>query len=216
MISLRGIAGAAQTLAINAVSIYGVFIVDWPVGTAIVLYWSENLLRGLLIVFLLGVSSSPKWRSQSINASVTAGKLTAKSLLAFTLAFGGAHALFLAVILSFVVPRVSPGQRFELGSFRQGLAVIAILLGIELLIRLSNVSRRTEAHFQGLASAYGSRVVVLHLAIVLGMFGIVLLDRVTILFGSFAALKTLVELASQFRASHSSVAVVEPSDGPAG
>src|SRR4051812_39957305 len=114
------LAGAAQALAINAVSIYGVFVADWPVGPAIALYWAENVLRGLLILILMGVR-----RTRPTSA-----------FLLLTFVFNAVHALFLFVIVGFVIPRVAPAQRFDGGSFRLGLTVIAILLLIEYLVRM--------------------------------------------------------------------------------
>jgi uncharacterized protein YacL len=176
--TLGRLAGAAQALAINAVSIYGVFGADWPVGTAIALYWAENVLRGLLILILMGVRR----------------KRPTSAFLLLTFAFNAAHALFLFVILGFVIPRVAPAQRFEGGSFRQGLIVIAILLLIEYLVRmLAKVEEGSES--------YVRRVVVVHLTIVFGMFGIVLFDRATVLFATFATLKTVMDVWSQWRTS---------------
>ena len=166
--TLRKLAGAAQALAINAVSIYGVFGAGWPVGTAIALYWAENVLRGLLILILMGV------RRQRPTPA----------FLLLTFVFNAVHALFLYVILGFVIPRVAPAQRFDGTSFRQGLIVIAILLLIKV----------------GEESAYVRRVVVVHLTIVFGMFGIVLFDKATILFAVFAALKTIMDVWTSRRA----------------
>jgi hypothetical protein len=165
------LAGAAQALAINAVSIYGVFVADWPVGTGIALYWAENLLRGLLIFALLGVRR----------------KRPTSAFLLLTFLFNAVHALFLYVILGLVIPRVAPAERFDGGSFRQGLMAIAILLAIEYLVRM--LARGGEGD-----DRYARRVVVIHLTIVFGMFGIVLFDKATVLFAVFAALKTIMDV----------------------
>ena len=175
--TLGKLAGAAQALAINAVSIYGVFGADWPVGTAIALYWAENVIRGLLILILLGVRR----------------KRPTSSFLVLTLIFNAAHALFLFVILGFVIPRVAPAQRFEGGSFRQGLIIIAILLAVEYLVR--GLAGGEEG-----SDSYVRRVVVVHLTIVFGMFGIVLFDRATVLFAVFAALKIIMDVWTSRRA----------------
>ncbi|MEK6375430.1 MAG: DUF6498-containing protein [Acidobacteriota bacterium] len=180
--NLGKVAGAAQALAINAVSVYGVFFADWPVGTGIALYWAENVLRGLLILILLGVRRK---RPTSV-------------FLLLTFLFNAVHAVFLLVILGFVIPRVAPAERFEGGSFRQGLIAIAILLAIEYLVRM--MAREDDG-----SDAYVRRVVVIHLTIVLGKFGIVLFDRATVLFRSFAALKTVMDVVSQWRTSRAAV-----------
>lgn len=167
--TLRKLTGAAQALAINAVSIYGVFVANWPVGTALALYWAENVLRGLLILILMGVRRT---------------KPTPAFLL-LTFVFNAVHAVFLFVIVGFVIPRVAPAQRFDETSFWQGLIVIAILLLVKV----------------GDESDYVRRVVVIHLTIVFGMFGIVLFDRATVLFAVFAALKTVMDVWTSRRAA---------------
>jgi len=191
--SLGRIAGAVQALAINAVTIYGVFGLHWPVGTAIALYWSENVLRGIVILALLSIWHLFFRRTDDdgIDAS---GKFTVRKFLLFSVAFNAAHAVFLVVLLGFVVPRMSPAQRFDAGSFREGLIIVSTLLVIELLVWLLGAKRTSDDGVQRSASAYVRRVVVLQLTIVLGMFGIVLFDRPAILFASFAALKTVADL----------------------
>jgi len=196
--SLGRIAGAVQALAINAVTIYGVFGLHWPVGTAIALYWSENVLRGIVILALLSIWQL-FFRQPDDDGIDASGKFTLRKFLLFSVAFNAAHAVFLVVLLGFVVPRMSPAQRFDAGSFREGLIIVSILLAIELLVWLLGAKRTSDDGVQRSASAYVRRVVVLQLTIVLGMFGIVLFDRPAVLFASFAALKTVADLSIQRR-----------------
>ena len=192
--NLGRIGGAVQALAINAVTIYGVFGLHWPVGTAIALYWSENVLRGILILALLSVWRVFFRRPDDSDGIGAPRKFTIKTFLLFSLAFNAAHAVVLVVLLGFVVPRMSPGQRFEAGSFQKGLAIVSILLALELLVWLLGANRSSDARVQLSANAYVRRVVVLHLTVVFGMFGVVLFARPAVLFASFAALKTVVDL----------------------
>jgi hypothetical protein len=177
--SLAKIAGAAQALMINAVSIVGVFGAGWPVGTAIALYWAENVLRGAVVLLQLAI--------------VRGDRDKVRSVLLLAVVFNAAHALFLWVILGIIVPRVAPEHRFERASFEQGLLIIAALIAVELIVWLLS-SRNATA-----ADAYTRRVVVIHMAIVFGMFGIVLLGRATVFFLSFAVLKTLSDAVAQWR-----------------
>jgi len=192
--NLAKVLGAAQVLAINAVSIYGVFGAGWPVGTAIALYWLENALRGVVILLLLFV-----WQVLFRRQTVSAGAFGLKNFALLSLGFNAAHAIFLAVILGLVVPRMAPAQRFEGGSFRQGVAIISLLIVLELLVWLAGADRTSDARVQQTANAYVRRVVVLHLTIVCGMFGIVIFERPAILFGAFAALKTFADISGQLR-----------------
>ena len=197
--NLGRIGAAVQALAINAVTIYGVFGLHWSVGTAIALYWMENVLRGMVILVLLAVWQLFFRQPDSSCAIDAQRKFTIKTFLLFSGALTAAHAVVLAVILGFVIPRMSPAQRFEAGSFQSGLVIISILLAIELLAWLLGADRRSDERVQRSANAYVRRVVVLHLTIVLGMFGIVLFDRPTVLFASFAALKIVADIAFPIR-----------------
>jgi hypothetical protein len=196
--SLGRVGAAVQALVINAVTIYGVFGLRWPVGTAIALYWAENVLRGIVILALLAVWQV-FFRRPDRSSAIDARKFTIKTFLLFSGALTAAHAVVLAVILGFVIPRMSPAQRFEAGSFQSGLVIISILLAIELLVWLLGADRRSDERVQRSANAYVRRIVVLHLTIVLGMFGIVLFDRPTVLFASFAALKIVADLSLPIR-----------------
>src|SRR4051794_41157023 len=139
--NLARIGTAVQALAINAVTIYGVFGLKWPVGTAIALYWSENVLRGIVILILLAV-----WQVffHQPDRSAAQRKFTIRTFLLFSGALNAAHAVVLAVILGFVIPRMSAGQRFESGSFQSGLVIISILLALELLVWLLGANRRSD------------------------------------------------------------------------
>jgi hypothetical protein len=196
--NLSKIGGASQALAINAVSVGGVFGLGWPVGTAIALYWAENVLRGVLVlVLLIAWRFSRKTGRDDTNHVFQ--NFTIRQFLGYGLAFNAAHALFLVVILGFVVPRMAPAQRFQGGSFRQGLSMIAAFLLIELVLWAINWKRSSFMGVQRSAYVYARRVVVVHLTIVFGMFGLVLFDRPTVLFGTFAALKLFVDLGVYFR-----------------
>ena len=208
--NLGRIGGAIQALAINAVTIYGVFGLDWPVGTAIALYWSENVLRGILILVLLSIWQVFFRRPDRLSGIGNQRTFTIRTFSLLTLAFNAAHAVFLAVILGFVVPRMSPGQRFEIGSFQRGFVIVGSLLALELLVWLLRASRESEAQIQFSANAYVRRVVVLHLTIVCGMFGIVLFDRPALLFASFAALKVAADLSVHLRRDSASDAATAP------
>ncbi|MEA2339286.1 MAG: hypothetical protein QOE82_3293, partial [Thermoanaerobaculia bacterium] len=122
--SLARIGAAVQALAINAVTIYGVFGLRWPVGTAIALYWSENVLRGIVILVLLAVWHLFFRQPDHSAASGAPRTFTIRTFLLFSGALNAAHAVVLAVILGFVIPRMSPAQSFEAVSFRSGLVII--------------------------------------------------------------------------------------------
>lgn len=163
-------------------SLAGVFGAGWPIGTAIALYWAENVLRGGIVLLQLAVARRRGGRDAEAERRVF--------LLAVL--FNAAHAVFLLVILGRIVPRVAPRHRFDRGSFEEGLLLIAVFLAIELIAWL--LSAKDTAGARRAADLYTRRVVVVHFAIVAGMFGIVLLNQVTLFFLAFAALKTFSDV----------------------
>lgn len=158
------------------------FGAGWPIATVIALYWAENVLRGAVVLWQLAVARRHGGRDAEAERRVF--------LLAIL--FNAAHAIFLWVILGKIVPRVAPRHRFDRGAFEQGLLLIGALIAIELIVWL--MSAKDAAGAKQAADTYTRRVVVVHFAIVAGMFGIVLLDRVMIFFVAFALLKTLSDL----------------------
>jgi hypothetical protein len=194
---LSRIGGAIQALAINAVSIGGVFGLGWPVGTAIALYWAENVLRGVLTLAVLIAWHFLRQKGPHQTTHVFMD-FSLKQFLGFGIAFNVVHAIFLAVILGFLVPRMAPAQRFQAVSFREGIIWIALFLAIELVVWVVTWRRVTFPGVQRAAEIYMRRVVVVHLTIVFGMFGLVLFDRPTVLFATFATLKTAVEFGGYF------------------
>jgi hypothetical protein len=159
-----------QALAINAVSVYGVFGAHWPVGTAIALYWCENVIRLLMLAAVLGARRS------------------VPQTLGLAMVFNVVHAVFLAVILGALIPRAAPAEGLERSSFTLGLIIAALLL-LELLVWIFSKAALHDA-----ARTYFTRVVVVHLTIVFGMFGIVMFDRPQVLFAVFAAMKVLADV----------------------
>jgi hypothetical protein len=160
-----------QALAINAVSVYGVFGAHWPVGTAIALYWCENVLRLVMLVLLLGA------------------RRRVPPTLGLAVIFNVVHGVFLAVILGALIPRSVPAESLERSSFTLGLAIIAGLLLLELLVWIVSKVALHDA-----ARTYFKRVLVVHITIVIGMFGIVGFGRPQVLFGVFAAMKVLADV----------------------
>ncbi len=152
-------------------AIYGVFGAHWPVGTAIALYWCENVIRLVMLAALLGARRS------------------VPPTLGVALVFNVVHAVFLAVILGVFIPRATPREALERGSFATGFTIIAVLLVLELLVWIFSKAALHDA-----ARRYFTRVVVVHLTIVFGMFGIVMFNRPQVLFGVFAAMKVLAEV----------------------
>lgn len=184
----RTFLGFAHTVLVNSITILGVFKWRWTVGTALALYWAENLLTGLLIVAIVVI-----WRR--VHAA-TAGELrTSTSEVALmTLVFNAAHLAFLFVFLGVMLPDIAPAERFDRTSFTTGIILIAVLLALN-FVRLAFRARTTSAmSMQQAVLSFTQRVAVLHLTIILGMFALALFGQARAFFAVFAGLKVIVDL----------------------
>jgi hypothetical protein len=180
-----------QAVFVNAVTIFGVFGLRWPVGTALALYWTETVLATVSLFLLLTL-----WRRiQGVARSgVREGELVGASFV-----FSAAHLVFLVVILAMILPRYAPAERFDRTSFAIGLIWIASLLFIDFAIHAIAIRYATEMDLQRRAELHMQRVGIMHLTIVFGMFALALFGTARALFAVFSGLKTLVDLTRRVR-----------------
>jgi hypothetical protein len=177
-----------QTLLVNSVSIIGVYRLHWPVGTALALYWSENLMTGVIVI-----GSTALFRIHQGNTEDQGPGTSVGEVAAITLVFNAAHFVFLLVFLGVMLPRVAPMERFERTSFTQGVAFIASLLLLEFIVAVLRMRRTSAAQLQQSVSSYLQRITVLHLTIIFGMFALALFGRARAFFAVFAGLKMIVD-----------------------
>lgn len=176
----------SQAILINAVTAFGVFKWRWPVGTALALYWTETVLGTLLLVVLLVIW---RWGREVETRGAGVGEILTTSAV-----FSGAHLIFLIVFLILVIPKYSATEGFDRTSYEQGLLLIGILLFIDFAFSAIAVRYNSDFDLQRRAELHLSRIGVLHLTIVFGMFALIVVGSVRALFGVFAALKALVDL----------------------
>jgi hypothetical protein len=178
--------GMSQAILINAVTVVGVFGMRWPVGTALALYWSETVVATLLLLLLVGL-----WRYG--RPVETRGGSVGEVLLASAI-FAAAHFVFLFFLISVILPRYSPAERFDRAAFEQGLLWIGVILLADFAMSAIVIRRRTGQDLQRRAQLQLQRTGVMHLSIVFGMFALALFGSPRALFAVFAALKALVDL----------------------
>ena len=180
------ILGITQAVLVNAVTVFGVFEMRWPVGTALALYWTETFLATLLLLILLLI-----WR---LGRQVETRGGSIGELLTVSVVFSAAHFVFLFLFLAVILPRYSAGERFDRGSFQVGLLLIGILLLIDFAIHAVTIRKATAYDLQRSAQLHLQRIGVLHLTIIFGMFALALFGSALAFFAVFSALKTLVDL----------------------
>lgn len=182
--------GVSHAILVNAVTALGVFQRHWPVGSALALYWSETVLGAILMFVLIAI-----WRRGRPATDRDAGTF---EILGISLVFNAAHFVFLLLFLGVMLPRYAPAERFAWDSFERGLLLIGAILFVEFVLTGLTIRRQTTADIGLRTGSYMSRVGVLHLTIVFGMFALAIFGSARAFFAVFAGLKFLVDLSRGF------------------
>lgn len=188
-----------QVLALNGVTLYGVYRLGWSWGTALVLYWCETLL-GTFFITLRMLLHRRLTHKRGYDRPQLGIKQNDKPFNAFvpefvtgSLGFNLVHGLFLAVILGLML-KDQPAAAIHLRPLGKGLAAIALILIGSFALDCQNLKERPFAWIRDLAQRSIGRTMVVHLAIVFGMFGVMFFDIPQAPFAVFALLKILLEL----------------------
>lgn len=188
-----------QVLALNGVTLYGVYRLGWSWGTALVLYWCETVLGTFFITLRMLLHRRLTHKRGYYRAQLGI-KQNDKPFTAFvpefvtgSLGFNLIHGLFLAVILGLML-KDRPDAALDLQALGKGLAAIALILVGSFALDCQNIKERPFAWIRDLAQRSMGRTMVVHLAIVLGMFGVMFFDLPQAPFAVFALLKILLEL----------------------
>jgi hypothetical protein len=184
-------------LAITAVPAAGWFVEGWSAGTTLVVYWFENVAVCLSVSarILAHRRMRPRRGHFRYQASKPAGRGSqtsfVKGFLVTSLVFSAAHGVFLGLIL-FVLDHNGQGgiAGVDWHQVRNGCISVLVILAIDFLVDLPGLRRWTFWQIEQTANRSLGRVAVVHLTLVLGMFGAVMTDT-SALFGVFVVLKTL-------------------------
>lgn len=176
-----------QAIAVNAVTAFGVFGARWTIATAILLYWSENVISIALIAvrFVLHRAATHKRGHQR-------GVL--KNFLLPATVFTAAHGLFLAFFLLLLFPKIAPQEALNVQEFKLGLGLITAMLGAGFVIDLVDLKNMPFASLRALVDGYMPRILVVHLTIIFGMFAMAVVKSPRALFAVFVLLKTGVDV----------------------
>jgi len=171
----------ALALLVNAVPLVGVLYFEWSAINVLVLYWFENLLIGFctlirLVAHRAWTRKRGYWRHSNrlgiqVNDKPAEMGLIGEYAIA-TFGFTLAHGVFVGAI-ALIVHQNYPDQAMWQLSWQQvlrGALAIAVFLGIELVVDLTRIRGASFAALRDYAQARMGRVIVLHLAIIFGMF----------------------------------------------
>lgn len=168
-------------LLTNAVPLVGVLYFEWSAINVLVLYWFENLLIGFctlvrLVAHRAWTRKRGYWRHSNRLGIQVDNKPAEMGLIGeyaiATFGFTLAHGVFVGVIV-LLLHQNYPDQAMWQLSWQQvlrGALAIAVFLGIELAVDLTRIRGASFAALRDYAQARMGRVIVLHLAIIFGMF----------------------------------------------
>lgn len=195
----------ATVLISNAIPLLGVLHFGWSATNVLVLYWLENLLVAVFTCLRIAAHCRltrrrGHWRKDQLAASPgEMGKqpvlLRDYALIAFV--FTLAHGIFVAAIALILTSRHAdaPMWRFAFGSFRQGALILFGALAIDFCIDLRGLRSRSFAWIKGYTQQRMGRVLILHLAILFGMFAMAATNSPFSVLYALIGLKTLWDLA---------------------
>ncbi|HKE48651.1 MAG TPA: DUF6498-containing protein [Rhodanobacteraceae bacterium] len=215
--------GVALALLINAVPLVGVLRYEWSAINVLVLYWFENLLIAVCTCIRIAVHrrltrKKGYWRTNQLGIEVNdkpmqTGLLGEYAVGAFV--FTGAHGVFVGAI-TLILHQNFPDQALWQISFDQvvrGAGIIAAMLGIELAVDLSHIRYRSYAWMRAYVDGRMGRIIVLHLTIIFGMFGMAMTESPMWILYILIGLKTLTDVGSA--AGRGTPASSEPVPPPA-
>jgi hypothetical protein len=193
---------ALLILGLNAIPVGGVILQHWSPSTALTLYWCENLLGTLLVTLRIAqharrTRKRGHCRIQINQNSITQSHLTS-DLFTFTrefallgFVFTLAHGFFLALVFLLVLK--SPPSWNEI---HQGLRYMIPIQIAGFLVDLPQLGSWSFAQLKRRSASILGRIVLIHLAIIGGMFIAAFSSRPHLFFSVFGTLKTLTDLAS--------------------
>lgn len=190
-------------LGINAVPLVGLSLGHWNVSTALALYWVENLIGALLIAARIAIHQQQTHKRGHFRAHVTTrttvngvtrtrvGPSTfGREFLLLSLVFTAAHGFFLFIISALADLRPS------LAELLPGVGVVALFQVMGFAADLVTLKYKPFAWVKAQSQYALGRVVLIHIALIAGMFFVAITNSNQAFFVPFAALKLLADVGS--------------------
>ncbi|MDQ2980656.1 MAG: DUF6498-containing protein [Acidobacteriota bacterium] len=187
---MNGFLQLLRVLGVNAVPAWGIFEHGWGTGTALVLYWCENVLTAILVGLRIAIHRRLT-RKAGYWGGPKGGGFTSSFLL-IMFVFSAAHGVFLAFVLALVPPFQRAGTDFD--QVRAALLPLSGFLLLGFFGDLVGIRERPFAWIRRLRDHTLQRMVVIHLTIIFGMLAAALLHGPSGLLGVFVVLKLLLDL----------------------
>jgi hypothetical protein len=201
----------------NLLPLFGVLFLDWDAGSVVIFYWSENLIIGACTIIKM------------LHAHPIGGTFTSAFFLIHYGGFCAVHGLFAVTLMGlgeFTFFESEPWPLFL--AFVQllvevirhvlqvvppewllGFSLLAISHGVSLVINYFMNGEYRDQDIKSLMSEPYKRIVVLHIAIIGGGFGVMLVGSPVPLLAMLVLLKTGLDLYLHMR-THGLLGVSAP------
>jgi hypothetical protein len=197
-------------LARNAIPVWGFLGRGWSPATTLVVYWVETLVGTLLIALRMEIHRHlTHFRGYSVEEgpatiSVSSSGGAPKQLhlgyvtgfLVGALGFILVHGVFLLALVAIVLPQTPDGGTVDREALRQGALGTGAFLALGFLVDLVGLRRRPFVWIRSMAEGAFSRIVIVHMTIIIGMIAAMLFHRARPLFTVFVGLKLLADISA--------------------
>jgi hypothetical protein len=193
-------------LAINAVPLVGVKYYDWSALTVVALYWVENLLIAVFTCARIALHRTltrkrGHWRTNQLGVKVNdkpsgLGLLGEYATIAFV--FTLAHGIFVGGFILIAGQNHTGDPLWVISGeqLRQGAQWMAAAMTLEFAIDAATMRSRSFAWIKAYVGKRMGRVLVMHLTIIFGMWGMMATESPFAVLYVLIALKTLWDLAA--------------------
>jgi hypothetical protein len=168
----------------NAVPLSGWFLAGWTPGTTLVLFWFENLALSLFLAARIAAHWTATRKRGHANGFL-------KTFLITSLGFTLVHGIFLAFILAKLLPDTVNREEVIAGVQWMMAAQVA-----SIVFDLWSIADWPFAEVRARTDWLMSRVVVVHLTVLFGMFLFMWMEQPWWFFSVFVGLKALLDIGS--------------------
>lgn len=192
-----------RAFGLNAIPLGGLIAAQWASGTVLAVYWLETVLAipfvaGRIVLHRRATRASGHDRAHFASGAESGtkrGSLLGETLL-YSVVFSAAHGLFLAVFLLGLLPRAEAGAAIDPATVGTATLAALAVLALSFFRDAVGIGLRSFAWVKEEARALLGRTVVVHLAIIGGVWLAAATDRPASFLLVFGGLKLLTDVAT--------------------
>ncbi len=193
-------------LLVNAVPLVGVKYYGWSASTVVLLYWLENLFIAVftcarIVLHRWLTRKRGHWRTGQLGTKVNdrpsgQGLLGEYATIAFVFTF--AHGIFVGAFTLIAGSNHPDDPLWAVSGvqLRQGATWMFAAMALDFLADAASIRQRSFAWMKAYVGQRMGRVLVMHLAIIFGMWGMMATESPFAVLYVLIALKTLWDLAA--------------------